>query len=488
MTLSWRTRIAALLATVAAIWLGVGIAHQELGWPVVVAGVLGGLTVALVQPLPLETLLLGGVIFGYIVGNRGFAQQSLTPNLPLFPAEAVLVAAGAIIAVRCVTRRVLPVRRDALNAAILLWIAVCSVRIYADVRQFGLLALRDYAMVYYAAFFFLGQQAAAASAASRRFLLGCATVGCVALAAVSPLFDRFPGFFLDRLTARGVPLIYLKGDLAGTFMAVGSVLCFLRFETRRSWLGLVLSLALAAGTLATDNRASMLGLVAASVVLLLARRWRMAAVQAGAAVLAATVILLAAYVRRESWHRTPVYSVYDRVLSLADPFGQRTYTAADADKGDNNLFRMLWWRTVYDDTVATAPVTGLGFGYDLARHFVQEYYPQTDDDFMARSPHNFVLTTFARTGLIGVLPLLLVMALMAVKAVQASRVDLERAAPWLACCVVFVSACFGVVLEGPMGAVVFWTLLGVANAPPAATPAEEVRSQPSEVSSLASDL
>ena len=29
---------------------------------------------------------------------------------------------------------------------------------------------------------------------------------------------------------------------------------------------------------------------------------------------------------------------------------------------------------------------------------------------------------------------------------------------------VFLSACFGVVLEGPMGAVVFWTVLGLANA------------------------
>jgi hypothetical protein len=27
----------------------------------------------------------------------------------------------------------------------------------------------------------------------------------------------------------------------------------------------------------------------------------------------------------------------------------------------------------------------------------------------------------------------------------------------------FVCACFGVVLEGPMGAVIFWTLLGMAS-------------------------
>jgi hypothetical protein len=29
--------------------------------------------------------------------------------------------------------------------------------------------------------------------------------------------------------------------------------------------------------------------------------------------------------------------------------------------------------------------------------------------------------------------------------------------------VILTSACFGVVLEGPMGAVVFWSVLGLAN-------------------------
>ena len=36
-----------------------------------------------------------------------------------------------------------------------------------------------------------------------------------------------------------------------------------------------------------------------------------------------------------------------------------------------------------------------------------------------------------------------------------------------------VSACFGVVLEGPMGAVIFWTLLGIANGGTPAAPASE---------------
>ena len=39
---------------------------------------------------------------------------------------------------------------------------------------------------------------------------------------------------------------------------------------------------------------------------------------------------------------------------------------------------------------------------------------------------------------------------------------------WLGGWGIFTSACFGVVLEGPMGAVVFWTILGLASATSAA--------------------
>jgi hypothetical protein len=55
----------------------------------------------------------------------------------------------------------------------------------------------------------------------------------------------------------------------------------------------------------------------------------------------------------------------------------------------------------------------------------------------------------------------------------------ESPALFSMCWVILVSACFGVVLEGPMGAVVFWTLLGLANAalPVEDSPASESADQ-----------
>ena len=44
--------------------------------------------------------------------------------------------------------------------------------------------------------------------------------------------------------------------------------------------------------------------------------------------------------------------------------------------------------------------------------------------------------------------------------------------------VLWISGCFGIVLEGPMGAVVFWTVLGLANAGSAAEEVPETADEP----------
>ncbi|HVU33242.1 MAG TPA: O-antigen ligase family protein [Opitutaceae bacterium] len=374
-----------------------------------------------------------------------------------------MLVAGTLLIVRCTLERRIPIKRDTLNLAILIWMIASTGRLYFDVRTYGAMALRDYAMVYYGAFFYLGQYVGERPA-GRRFVAGSLFVACTLVALLFPLFVRYPEFFLEPLSIGGVPVIYFKGDLAGTFLGVGAVLYYVRYEARHSWISLIVSLALAAGTLLTQNRASMLGLVIVTGILALAKRWRFAAAQLVGSAIVAIAILFIAYVRHDSWHDTPLYGIYERAASILDPYGKHTYAADAEDKADNNLFRVVWWRSVFDDTVQNAPLTGRGYGYDLAERFVQEYFPDGGDDFNARSPHNVMLTVFARTGLTGFLPFLAIIILLFVQTIRACRSDLAGAGLWLAGCTIFISACFGVVLEGPMGAVVFWSILGIANA------------------------
>jgi O-antigen ligase len=465
LTTTWRVRLYGTAAAILGIILAVEIAHEQYAWPVICLGVLAAIALISAQPRPISAVLLGTALVGYVVGNRGFAQLSLTSQLPLLPGEFLLLVVGGIMLVGCALQRELPFRRDALNYAILGWMFCGSVRLYVDLRSSGISALRDHATIYYAAFFFLAQWAARLPEGRRvlrRSLLG----GIAALLVVFPLFTQFPEFFLSVLLVRGAPLVFFKGDLAGTFMAVGAILFFLRYEERRQHWALVLSLLLTALLVTTNNRASMLGLFVAMVLLAAAGRRRFALYQAAAGITAAVVILFVAHLRGQSWRQTPVYDMYERVVSIVDPQGHRAYSGETTfNKGDNNLFRTVWWRTCIDETLATNPWLGLGWGYDLAQPFVRVYYPETGEDFSTRSPHNILVTLFARAGIAGLLPFLAVLLIIAQRTWRALRAGAPYPAGlWCGAWVIICSACLGVVLEGPMGAVVFWIILGLAHA------------------------
>lgn len=466
LTPSQRTRLFFSGAAVAAVLLGAAIASGHFFWPAAAAVAIALFLLARLQPLPLATVVLGLVVFGYVVGNRGFAQLSLTPRFPLLPAEAALLLGGGLLLVQSTWRRELPFRRDPLNLALLAWMLIGAARFSLDFRVFGILALRDFTLVYYAAFFFLGQELAR-EPRGRRFLENLLLSGCILVLPLSLLAERFPDAFYRALLWRGTPLIFYKGDLAATFLAVGSVLCFLRFERRGRWPWLGASLALAFAVLAGSNRASLLALGVAALWLAVRGRWRFSAWLGSTGLAAAVAILLGASVLRIPWSHTPVFGVYERVVSLADPAGQRTYTGDETfNKGDNNLFRAVWWRTVVDETVAGHPYVGLGFGYDLAARFVREYYPESSEEFVTRSPHNVLLTIFGRMGAVGLAVFLVVLALVAGETWRGLSGDADAAGAWCAVWALLTSACLGVVLEGPMGAVVFWTLLGVAHGTP----------------------
>lgn len=461
---TWRNRLFAAGAAAIALWVGTDIARGFYFLPGLLATALLLFLLAQWRPLPLGATLLAAVLFGYVVGNRGFAQLMLSPRFPLLPAEGVLLFTGAVMVVQSAWRHELPFHRDPLHLLVLAWIVYGAARVVFDFRLFGFMAVRDFATVYYALYFFVACEVARQRFSSRA-LLNVLLVSCVVMAGTAAIDAYDPTFFARFLTVRGAPVIFYKGDLVGIYLAVASVLCFLRFEEHgRRWY-VVLSLALAAGVLATNNRASLVALLVAAGWLAIRRRWRYAAWLGASGATAAVFILVAAAVMNTSWEKTPLFGVYERVISLADPAGQRSYRGANTSfKGDNNLFRTVWWRAVAAETIDVNPYVGLGFGHDLAARFVREYYPESGEEFSTRSPHNILLTVFARMGGLGLVLFLSIISMVAARTWHAVRASPVAAAPWCAVWMILTAACFGVVLEGPMGAVVFWTMLGLAAA------------------------
>ena len=161
-----------------ALWVGSDVAQESYLFPAFIS--LIGICAFLVRSanVSLDALVLGLTLVGYLVGNRGFAQFMPFPRLPLLPAEMALGLTGGWLIVKCAFARHLPWRNDALNWAVVGWMLVGTVRVLFDLRAFGLIAVRDFAMIYYAGFFFIAQ-ALSAEERSKRFLQSCLAAAAI---------------------------------------------------------------------------------------------------------------------------------------------------------------------------------------------------------------------------------------------------------------------------------------------------------------------
>lgn len=424
--------------------------------------------------LEADVLLAGAALFGYLVGNRGFAQLHLSlAGLPLPPAEIALAAGLVAVIWRGSRAGRLPLRRDALNLLILLWAGLAAAQLPFDLRQHGFVAARDFATIYYALFFFLAQEWGAEPRA-RRWLHGCLLAGFALTAPAFAAYSTWPEFFFNHLTVAGTPLIYVKSDVAGGLMVAGAVWFLLRCgRGRRLWWLLPAAGALA-GAVLCNSRAALVALAVVVAWTLVLRQGRLL-LGFGALGLAGLLALVGQGVlSSRPWTESKIYRLYESVTSMTDIRGQGTYVSADlADKPDNNSFRRVWWQTVINDTTRQSPWLGQGFGTDLAEPFIRAYQPDSDEDLTVRSPHSFLVTIYARMGAIGFAALMSVLTVVAWRTWRTRSP--EETAAWLGAWAILTSACFGVVLEGPMGGMVFWTLLGLASAA-ATTSAEETES------------
>ncbi len=465
--MSPRTRLILFSVAGAAlgIVIGVDIANESYAWAVLACGVGSWLVVNRLSEAKADAWLVAATVVGYVIGNRGFAQLQPSSLLPLLPAEGVLLVAVPTLAFRMALKQSNGVRRDALNYCILAWVVIGACRLPLDMSRFGVIALRDFAMIYYAAFFFIAQ-AYGAPTASGRLLTKSLTVAFIGLLPVVISIIASPDFLVDHLTFRGIPIIYHKSDLIATSLAAGFFWLWTRWDkTRhRGWLLMAAASLLLIGGM-TSPRAGMFAVAVTTLLWMGIGRWRIAAFQAGI-VAAGSLIALALVVFSGRDLRTSApYSMYEHAVSIFDPAGTGNYVNNESgDLGGNNQFRLIWWRDVIEDTAAINPVFGLGFGADLSTRFLADYDLLSDETFAARSPHSMLVTVFGRMGIAGFAAWIAVSAAIGSlvwRLLRQGRPDGMGLASIVT--VIWLSACFGVVLEGPMGAVIFWTALGLAN-------------------------
>ena len=407
--------------------------------------------------------VLGVCLLGYALFSRAFAYLGVPP---LFVGEAML-GVGLVVAAGS----------GALGAAsrswtVRLWLLLAVWTVARTVPYLGLHGLdaaRDAMQVFYGLYAVV--VASLVLAEPDRLVALVQRYGrfvAVMLAVVWLVYLVAKQFeaALPRLPWADVPLLYVKGGdlmvhLTGIVAAL--VLGLVRASPARWALA-----AFSAGIIMVSNRGGMVAFVLGLGVV-----WLLRPPGAGVGRFAYAFVLLVllglmagplvdAQVQGGS-RDLSVGQVVENVKSIFVPSGSSTL---DGTK----RWRMLWWGEIVDYTVRGHYFwTGKGFGLNLAE---ADGFVVAGDDGL-RSPHNGHLTILARAGVPG---FLLWVALHAAWVGAVLRAwFLSRAADhrrWTALfawllgfwTAALANASFDVYLEGPMGAVWVWTVIGLGVA------------------------
>ena len=410
-----------------------------------------------------EAVVVSLLITGYMIGNRGFAQISIVQ--PLFLGELGLGLCGFMLMLRYALTREAIELQTWLARSIALFLLVGSVHALFDRKSFPLIeVIRDFAIVYYAGFFFVAFQGSIASR-SRAFIANVIQGAILGHALVAILLVIRPGWLMIPVI-RNIPILAQKEDLTATFSVACIFILFLRRTFLGSaWLRRIVICLLAATVFVGISRSALLALAATSILIWIARRRNFFGYWLVLAGLGSLILLVAEFGFANSEWRPVFRQFNEKIVSMTDFSGRAKYeTELGQYKADDNEFRRTFWKTMVNQTTRTAPVFGKGFGYDFLPEFERIYGRGTWDRL--RSPHNYFISVYGRLGLVGfgvfasIALLLLRGAIKAATLVRVGLLDTETLGYWCAACVLLVSATFGVVLEGPMGGVLFWSFLG----------------------------
>jgi O-antigen ligase len=459
-----------------AMWIASELASEEYTLPTLLLGVFVMLVFFLVfvKTIRFEAGVLGFLLAGYMIGNRGFAQLSVVR--PLFVGETGMVIMTISMIVRYILARNTVDLTGTLARLILAYIFLALCHFVPDVKVYRMDAVRDFAMVYYSIFFFFGRELGN-HPESKQFLEKCIKFGVLGLAPIA-IIHRFSQQTLESFTIAGVPFLLQKDDLTTVFAAVAVFYLYCHPDVFRwKWIRSCLILFFIVFVVNGITRASLAGFMAGCVLLAAAGQRRFFVYPAVAVVLGVT--LLAGFATTFiSTQTSRPDALIDKVKSMGNFSGEGSSAQSELAelKANNNYFRRTLWQSFLDETMQTAPLMGRGFGYDFLPRY-QDVYRLGEWQGL-RSAHNFYVTLFGRMGIIGSLVFLAITWQVIIGGFRAARVmrdgwmDLRDLTYWCSAWAILVCATFGVVLEGPMGAIIFWSFLGLGTAALQAAQAE----------------
>lgn len=418
--------------------------------------------------------LLGPLLVGYLLFDKGFAYLHL-PGTPLYVGELVLVA-GALGTLAATGYLRVVIRDEPILAVLGAFFLWGLIRFLPGLRAYGILAVRDFALVYYCLFAcFTAALLARSPDILGRWIAGFGRLlpwllvwlpAATILGSLPSVGPRVPFSSVSALThAAGSAAVAALIALAFLWLFPGT-----RSARRRvAWSVLAL---LVIALCATQNRGGLLGVAAGTVVGLAFFRGPLRLMKRSLVPIALVLILatlLPLRVPIAGWQARS-FSISQLVKNVASITGSEQGGNLNSNAaGRQQLWTLVYQKQVQDGTL----VYGSGFGVNLATQVgvYQASVSQPGDPL--RSPHNAHLDVLARTGLVGLalwgaLWLGWYWRMVAACRRLLRRGLLARRHVAVLCMMVttaiLVSSFFAPELEGAQVAVLLWTAFGVGVA------------------------
>ena len=446
---------------------------------VALAGPVAPILALLLLSLPLLVLFCGHRIFwaylaslllGYQFLGKGFAYVGVEP---LYVAELGLALAGLTSVVMLLRNKLQDLNRFLRPEILLLTLFVAwqAARTLPYVASYGVDALRDAVLWGYAAFALFILLLVPRHSVERIFGL-YGKVLPIYLAWLPIAWALHKGDLIDfTFPGAPVPLLYLKAGDTGVHLAGAAAFMLLRpdllpqrFPNAMLWCcwGLWGLDWVAYGTI---NRGGMLSalLGMALIVLWLPKtRWYRPLLLA--------IVLIGLLSATE--FKAP-FSKDD--TAVATQLTENARSIFGEGSGENlegtETWRLQWWEQIVEYTLRGDYFwTGKGYGINLAEDDGFSITSKEEDQTALRSPHNASMTILARSGAPGLalwalfltsFGLLLIREASSGRGGEVSRrqrITLCLLAYWVA---FLCNSSFDVFLEGPMGGVWFWSLIGM---------------------------
>ena len=412
------------------------------------------------DPVRAWLLLWCVVLAGYAGAGRGFAYLGVPP---LFIGELTMLT-GLLLLAAC------PAWRALLQLPTMGWLlllgAWAGARTLPYLGTYKLDAVRDVMIVGYAVFLPLVAAWIIARPGTLALLLRRYHGFIYVLLAVMPvvwLGQKVMEGRMPRWPWAGVEIIDVKGGDTGVHLAGAAAFAVVGLAQRR-WTGWPVLVLINVALIGAVNRGGMVAFTAGMVVALCfypRSTWARRMAIVGVVTTAALALI------------NPSIPIGDgrREISFEQLSANVTSIVSDREKkgdlDDTKTWRLQWWTRIVEYTVYGDYFwTGRGFGVNLATADGFQVW----EDASLRSPHNGHMTILARTGVPGLALWVLVHLSWALAMTNAALSARRRGlrvwaglfvfllAYWLA---FLVNASFDVYLEGPMGGVWLWSVMGV---------------------------